>query len=78
MSCRRPGLTFCHGDRGFCQCRSFPSRAHLEREIRDVETLLQELRAQLEEEFPDIIDDETDESEDDEEEVEDWTRDEAI
>lgn len=78
MSCRRPGLTFCRGDRGFCQCRRFPSRAHLEREIRDVETLLQELRAQLEEEFPDIIDDETDESGDDDEEVEDWTRDEAI
>ncbi len=74
MSCRRPGLTYCRGDHGFCQCRRFPSRAHLEREILTVEQLLGELRQQLQEEYPEmIVDDETDSGSDD-----DWQGDETI
>lgn len=57
MSCGRPCLSQCKGDRGFCDCRRFQSRAELEREIQMLEELLEELRVILNEEFVEDIDD---------------------
>lgn len=67
-SCGRAVLSQCSGDRGFCGCRNYPSRQHLEREIQILETLLQELRIQLDT-IPELVDNDTDESDDEIENV---------
>ncbi len=63
-SCRRPCLSQCRGDRGFCGCRNFDSREQLEAEIRKVEQFLEELRAQLDNDYPEIIEESDDDIED--------------
>lgn len=64
MSCGRPVLGQCGGDSGWCSCRKFQSRNHLEREIKTVEELLRELREELEM-YPELHEETTDESDDD-------------